>query len=351
MSKSLRLSEKWFRRGLWIVAIVFAAFLTGLGNTVVRHMPRVETAVSLDQFMPQPETPRLRERLRDAAKTEAEVNRALEQARQQHAVAVADSRTAADSLAAFLATRQVTARPDQDPEVIARREAVEAAKKTERQALAIVEVRQKELLDLRQDHERLRVRLRELEEGARGAFDSARHAQEMRVFLYRLALTLPLLLVAGWLFARKRQSTYWPFVWGFILFALVAFFVELVPYLPDWGGYVRYIVGIVITVLVGRWAIQALNRYLERQRAAEAMPDAQRRDELSYDVALARLAKKVCPGCERPVDIANHEIDFCPHCGIGLFNKCGCGARKSAFARFCHVCGKVAAAAAAEPVA
>jgi hypothetical protein len=351
MSKSLRLSEKWFRRGLWIVAIVFAAFLTGLGNTVVRHMPRVETVVSLDEFMPQPETPRLRERLRDAPKTEAEVNRALEQARQLHAVAVADSRTAADSLAAFLATRQVTARPDQDPEVIARREAVEAAKKTERQALAIVEMRQKELLDLRQEHERLRVRLRELEEGARGAFDSGRHAQEMRVFLYRLALTLPLLLVAGWLFARKRQSTYWPFVWGFILFALVAFFVELVPYLPDWGGYVRYIVGIVITVLVGRWAIQALNRYLERQRAAEAMPDAQRRDELSYDVALARLAKKVCPGCERPVDLANPEIDFCPHCGIGLFNKCGCGARKSAFARFCHVCGKVAAAEAAGPVA
>jgi hypothetical protein len=264
---------------------------------------------------------------------------------------VADSRTAAESLAAFLATRQVTARPEQDPEVIARREAVEAAKKAERQALALVEVRQKELLDLRQEHERLRVRLRDLEEGARGAFDSARHAQEMRAFLYRLALTLPLLLVAGWLFARKRQSTYWPFVWGFILFALVAFFVELVPYLPDWGGYVRYTVGIVITVLVGRWAIKALNRYLERQRAAEAMPDAQRRDELSYDVALARLAKKVCPGCERPVDFANSAIDFCPHCGIGLFNKCVCGARKSAFARFCHACGRATAEDAAGPVA
>ena len=24
MSKSLRLSEKWFRRGLWLVALVFA---------------------------------------------------------------------------------------------------------------------------------------------------------------------------------------------------------------------------------------------------------------------------------------------------------------------------------------
>ena len=29
MSKSLRLSEKWFRRGLWVVALVFAGFLIG----------------------------------------------------------------------------------------------------------------------------------------------------------------------------------------------------------------------------------------------------------------------------------------------------------------------------------
>jgi predicted RNA-binding Zn-ribbon protein involved in translation (DUF1610 family) len=173
---------------------------------------------------------------------------------------------------------------------------------------------------------------------------------ELRVFLYRLALTLPLLVVAGWLFAKKRKSTWWPFVWGFIYFALFAFFVELVPYLPSYGGYVRYVVGIVVTVLVGRYAILALNRYLARQKLAEAQPETVRRNELSYDTALARLAKSVCPGCERPVDLKNTEIDFCPHCGIGLFDHCrACDARKSAFAKFCHACGTAAADAAALP--
>jgi predicted RNA-binding Zn-ribbon protein involved in translation (DUF1610 family) len=149
-----------------------------------------------------------------------------------------------------------------------------------------------------------------------------------------------LLAIAAWLFVKKRKTTYWPFVWGFIIFALFAFFVELVPYLPSYGGYVRYVVGIVVTVLVGRQAIVSLNRYLERQKLAEQLPDAQRREELSYDTALTRLSKSVCPGCERAVDLKNTEIDFCPHCGIGLFDHCGkCTTRKSTFARFCHACG------------
>ena len=35
MSNALRLSEKWFRRGLWLVAFVFASFLIGLGGSLV----------------------------------------------------------------------------------------------------------------------------------------------------------------------------------------------------------------------------------------------------------------------------------------------------------------------------
>ena len=147
-------------------------------------------------------------------------------------------------------------------------------------------------------------------------------------------------MLAGWLLAKKRQSTYWPFVWGFVIFAGFTFFFELVPYLPSYGGYVRYSVGIIVTVIVGRQAIISLNAYLARQKIAEQLPSEQRRNELSYDVALSRLAKSVCPGCERKVDLKNTANDFCEHCGICLFDHCGhCNTRKNAFTKFCHSCG------------
>ena len=51
MSKSLRLSEKWFRFGLWLIAIVFATFLIGLGNLVVSNLPLVEPTYTTDDFV------------------------------------------------------------------------------------------------------------------------------------------------------------------------------------------------------------------------------------------------------------------------------------------------------------
>ena len=344
MSKALRLSEKWFQRGLWLVALVFAGFLIGLGSTIVGDLPRVEATRSLEDFMDPAATAKAHADMKQAEQAERAATDALEQAQLKQKVAASDVSTARDSFNNWIATRKATERAEQDPEVISRTQALDTLQTRERQARAETERQQQRLLDAQQAQQGAQRDLTTLQEAAQSQYHEALRAQELRVFGYRLALTLPLLALAGWLFARQRQSRWWPFVWGFILFAVFVFFVELVPYLPSYGGYVRYTVGIVATVLVGRWAIVALQRYLERQRAAEAQPDAQRRAELGYDTALARLAKGVCPGCERTVDLKDGRTDFCPHCGIGLFDRCGpCQARKSAFARFCPACGSSAA--------
>jgi hypothetical protein len=340
MSKGLRLTEKWMQRGLWLVAFVFAGFLIGLGGKIVENMWRVEPPAPLESFIDPARGAAVR-----AVATQADANRVaaterLEQATQKHRVAQSNTGTAQQTFQNWLSTRRATERPDQDPELITRTRDLDVLKTAERRALAVVEAQQQALLDATQARDRAAAEWEKLEAPAREAAYRAGKAQELRIFLYRLAMTLPLLLAAAWLFAKKRRGQYWPFAWGFIFFALFAFFVELVPYLPSYGGYVRYGVGIVLTALIGRYAIVSLARYLERQKASEALPDVKRRETLRYDSAVARLGKGVCPGCERGVDLKDGKLDFCPHCGIGLFDRCGhCTARKSAFARFCFTCG------------
>lgn len=340
MSKGLRLTEKWLQRALWLVAFIFAGFLIGLGGKIVDNLQDVEPSPTVEQFIDPQEGARVAQEIAAAKKASDEATRNLEQAKHQHEVAQANTNTSRSSFDNWIEARRATARPEQDPELIQRTHDLDALQAAERKALADVEAEEKKLLDARQAVERAQNRQEEIEGPARAAAEKAYRARELKVFGYRLGLTLPLLAVAGWLFARKRKGSYWPFAWGFIIFAMFAFFFELVPYLPSYGGYVRYIVGIIVTVLAGRYAILSLQRYLERQKAAEALPDVQRRETMRYDAALDRLQKGVCPGCERTVDTKDGTVDYCPHCGIGLFDRCGhCTTRKNAFSRFCFSCG------------
>ena len=255
------------------------------------------------------------------------------------------NQTAAEqqSLQNWLAARSATEQSEQNPEVIARTrklDELKAKEQTLQQQYAAIQQRQ---LDNRQQRDRNEKELEQEQNDASKRKEKDDRRIELQVFLYRLALTLPLLLIGGYLFAKKRRSRWWPFVWGFIYFALFAFFVELVPYLPSYGGYVRYAVGILMTILIGRYAIIAMNRYLERKRNEEALPADERQQQMDYDRAQQCTAKGICPGCERPLDFQHPEMDYCPHCSINLFNRCGnCNTRKSAFNRYCFHCGSAA---------
>jgi hypothetical protein len=340
MTKGTRLTEKWMNRGLWLVALAFAGFLIGLGGKIVDNLDYAERPISLMDYIDPIRGPAVMEANRAAEQAHTTAENALDQAKLSYDKAVSNSNTAEETFGNWLKTRMATAGKELDVELLARTRDLDALKGRERAALAAVEAQQQTLLNAAQALKRAAAEWRVLEEPAVQAADRAAESRERRIFAYRLALTLPLLGVAGWLFVRHRKGRYWPFAWGFILFALFAFFVELVPYLPTFGGYVRYGVGIVVTVAAGRYAILSLQRFRDRQQAAEALPDTERRATLSYEKALARLAKSVCPGCERAIDLKLKELTHCPHCGMGIATDCaGCSARKSAFSPFCFACG------------
>jgi hypothetical protein len=340
MSKGLRLSEKWFQRGLWLIAIIFAGFLIGLGRLVVDDLPKVEKPVSADSFMDPVRLNETRTRVGMDDDSLKQNEDALNTAQLDTQHASEATQAEQKSLENWVATRSATDQSSQNAELVRRTQKLDTVKATERDWQQKQDALESERLKLQQTRNADQAAEQRVEAAGQAGYDTAVRRMELRVFLLRLALTLPLLLLAGLLFVKARKSTQWPFVWGFIFFALFAFFVELVPYLPSYGGYVRYIVGIVVTILAGNYAIRSLRRYLEKQKAEEQKPEEERRKDLSYDIALQRLARRACPGCERPFDTADPTSNICVHCGLLVFESCPqCSTRQTVFTHFCRMCG------------
>lgn len=244
------------------------------------------------------------------------------------------------SFQSWVATRAVTEQSSQNDELVRRTRHLDDVKAELRRTQQAQDQLESARLQLQQALEADNAREQAIEAAGRAGYERAARRDELKVFLMRLAITLPLLLIAGILFVRARKSAQWPFVWGFIFFALFAFFVELVPYLPSYGGYVRYIVGVIVTVIVGNYAIRALQSYIAQQKEQEQKPEEERRKDLTYETTQLRLSKKVCPGCERPFDASDPTNNVCMHCGLLVFAPCPqCGTRQNVFTRFCRMCG------------
>ena len=350
MAKSTRRPQQLYTIVMWMLSIVFAGFLIGLGSLVIKDLPRMDNQIKVEDFVDDGALRALDARLSANEGQGQILSRAVEDARAAAIEARTDYASAKVSLDNWLATRTATESQAQNPEVIARTRSVEALQNQERTALGLQAEAQTALTQFNRAQADIRLERNRLMTEARPDYRKAENAQRLRVFLYRLALTLPLLIIAGWMIAKKREAAYWPLYRGFVLFALFAFFVELVPYLPSYGGYVRYTVGIIMAVIAGHFIIRSMRRYLERKQLEESRSEGERRQGIEYETALKKIAAKTCPGCDRSIVVRDGvETDFCVHCGIRLKEKCGnCGERNISFHRFCLSCGTATPAGQAE---
>ncbi|MES3033590.1 MAG: zinc ribbon domain-containing protein [Gemmatimonadota bacterium] len=341
MFKSLRVPERLFSIAMWAVSLVFAGFLIGLGGKIVGDLPGVDQSLSIERFVDRARMQPIRSQ-QELLRTEA--NR-VDNLRNTASLAFDSSRSTYNSRKEaydnWRATRTATSDPDQDPDGMARMRVLDTLLEAQSRARKAIEVQDARRLEITQALDSLQGAESGLLDDARPQYERAQFRQELTVFGIRLALTLPLLLIGGWLIARKRKSDYWPLARGFVIFALFAFFVELVPYLPSYGGYVRYIVGILLTLVAGHYVIRAMKQYVARRQVVEQQTETERRASLGYEQALRKMSTNLCPGCERAiVGGANSASNFCVHCGMMLYDTCAaCDTRKNAFYQYCPTCG------------
>ncbi len=346
MLNSLRVPEKLYSIAMWLLSVLFAGFLIGMGSKIIGELPGVDRTLTIEQFMPQDSLTLLNNSERNLALRERELEAAEERASLMATAASNAYSQAQSGFSNWIAARTATTDPQQDPQVLSRTRALDTLGIAARDAQAAYDSIAALRLDAEQQRRTVASTLQQMRDNAMSRYDRAQFRVELSTFMLRLLLTLPLLVVSGWLIARKRSSAYWPLARGFILFSAFAFFVELVPYLPSYGGYVRYGVGIIVTAVAAHYLVRGYRLYNERRQAGEQLPETERRQTLGSEVALKRMAANVCPSCERPLQAAPGKTqDYCVYCGLRLYDDCTvCNMHKNAFYQYCPSCGTETAA-------
>lgn len=354
MFRFLRVPERLFALAMWATSFIFAGFLVGLGSKLVGELPGVRKSLDMETFLGSEQQERNRSQLDSIRTAEKDLRDERDRAEQLSIAATRAYETENTAFKSWAEARRATVDPLQDAEVIARARTLDTLRDVRRAAEQRVERLDQEILANTKAGEALSRDRARLEESAEASFQKARFLLELKVFGIRLLITLPLLILAAWMAIRKRASEYWPLFRGFVLFAAFVFFVELVPYLPSYGGYVRNGVGVLASIFAGVFLIRGMRRYLDRRQIVEQQTESERRKALVYDEALKRMGAGVCPGCERRIlpaveagsgasariSAANPPASFCVHCGLMLYDQCNnCHTRKNAFFPYCPACG------------
>ncbi|NVE93398.1 zinc ribbon domain-containing protein [Altererythrobacter lutimaris] len=342
--KGIRVPERLYKGVLWLVSIIFAGFLIGFGNLVIGDLPQVEDRIERSDYVESAEVTELRGELRDVQQQSDALNDRLDLLRIQRNQAASEAQSAKETFEAWIQTRTATTDPTQDPEVIRRTRELEQLQQNERSVQSSISELETERTQLDQRSNALYDRISDAELTGIPAYEQAQFWQELRIFGLRLLITLPMLAFAAYLIVKRRKGEYWPISRGFVLAAVFVFFVELVPYLPSYGGYIRYGVGIILTFAAGHFLIKNMRQYLANRQEVEQKAEEERRKLVSHDEAFKKMSSSVCPGCDRPIaKMEGTETNFCVHCGMTLFDHCSsCDTRKMAFFRFCMKCGTVA---------
>ncbi len=338
----------------YVISILLAAFLIGLANRIIWDIDESDNRPTIENFESQTDVATYRKLYSTVQDSINEQYRSQEALEINLELAKTTLSQEQRSFKSWISTRTATQSSTVDAEVRKRNLTMDSIqdviqsyeKEKSAYAAAILTLRNTQAVYSLQEQEAMEV--------VYNLHDDTVRSYELSIFLKRLLFVLPILLLGLWMLVKKRKHTYWPLYRGFVFFSFYGFFVGLVPYLPSYGGYVRYTIGILLSLFLGVYAIRSLQAFIKRKKEELQQSTQERSKQIKEEVAEKALENHMCPSCGKDYLINEfHQsggkkgvagslkvTNYCRHCGLQLFKDCNsCDTTNYAHLPHCYSCG------------
>jgi len=346
--------EKTSRLINYFISLILCVFLILLSSKLIDDVDEWEESPSVEAFE---NTQFLKEKEDEKSEIERKIDLKNEKINSiENTIKIANSNYLNEkkSFDNWLETRKTVGSPKEDKEVLSRAAKLDEFYKTEMEWTRELTLLQDSIATLGKQKSTVQKLINQEQDRAYEEQEATFRTYEVKVFLIRLMFILPIFLLGIFFIVKYRKHKYWPLFLGYVLFAFYAFFFGLVPYMPSYGGYIRYIVGIVVSVGLGVYSINKIKAFIERKKEELSVSTSERAKKVQTETAEKALDNHMCPSCGKDFimkkwdkPLANSKIEvlgtvtnFCRFCGLQLFKDCSnCGSGNFAHLPYCSNCG------------
>jgi predicted RNA-binding Zn-ribbon protein involved in translation (DUF1610 family) len=339
----------------YIIAIVLCGFLISLSGKLIDDVDEWKERPRVEEFQ---NTELLEKKESEIEKIDIKIELKEEKKSSiENTIKVVNNNydNAKKSFDNWLEARKTVGSPNEDKEVLSRANELDEYYKTQQEWKKELSVISSEIQVLTKDKNEINEIIYNEEDKAYEEREKAIRKYHLKIFLIRLLFILPILLLGIFFIIKYRKHKYWPLFLGFVLFSFYAFFFGLVPYLPSYGGYIRYTVGIILSVLFGIYAINKIKKFIEHKKSELLVSTTERAKKVQTETAEKALDDHMCPSCGKDFIVKKWDksagkkdktetygivTNFCRFCGLELFKKCNkCDSENFAHLPFCSNCG------------
>lgn len=339
----------------YIIAIVLCSFLISLSGKLLDDVDEWKERPTVEEFQ---NAELLESKNSEIEKIDTKIDLKIEKKSSiENTIKVVNSNydNAKKSFDNWLEARKTVGSPKEDKEVISRANELDEYYKTQQEWKKELSVIINSINLLNKSKNQIEELIEEEKERAYEEREKAIRKYNLKVFLIRLLFILPILILGIFFIIKFRRHKYWPLFLGFVLFSFYAFFFGLVPYLPSYGGYIKYTVGIILSILFGVYAINKIRNFIEEKKKELKISTTERAKKVRTETAEKALDNHMCPSCGKDFIVKKWDksagekdksetygivTNFCRFCGLELFKKCKkCNSENFAHLPFCSNCG------------